>query len=114
MWAGLDEDERIVLLPPLSYVPFMALVKKSSLVITDSGGLQEETTHLGIPCLTLRENTERPVTLSEGTNRLVRTSEREAAGDRAQDTTSRQGRMIALWDGKAALRIRDHLKEVMA
>ena len=60
-----------MLTTPLDYRPFVQLVREARLVITDSGGIQEETTYLGIPCLTLRENTERPITISEGTNRLT-------------------------------------------
>lgn len=72
--AGLDkalDRAGVLLLDPLSYKPFMSLLKDARLAITDSGGLQEETTYLGIPCLTMRENTERPITISEGTNRLT-------------------------------------------
>jgi hypothetical protein len=73
--AGLDRrlsEPGMRLIEPQSYIRFMSLVTGASAVITDSGGIQEETTYLGIPCLTLRENTERPITISEGTNRLVR------------------------------------------
>ena len=68
--ADAARSGRLILCEPLSYVPFMSLVVDSELVITDSGGIQEETTYLGVPCLTLRPNTERPVTVTHGTNRL--------------------------------------------
>jgi len=70
----LINDSNIELLPPMLYVDFLKLWKDASLVLTDSGGLQEETTALGIPCFTIRENTERPVTIEEGTNTLLGTS----------------------------------------
>ena len=60
---------------PINYIRFMALVREAALVITDSGGIQEETTYLDIPCITLRPNTERPITLTEGTNQLAKISE---------------------------------------
>ena len=69
--AGLETHRNIHITEPLSYLPFLGLVSRSRLVLTDSGGIQEETTVLGIPCLTLRSNTERPVTCTVGTNVLV-------------------------------------------
>lgn len=95
---------------PLGYVQFMNLVCGARVVVTDSGGVQEETTYLGIPCLTLRENTERPITLTEGSNRLVRTAAlhtefREALADRWST-----GRRPALWDGQTASRCVDALR----
>ncbi|HKU14723.1 MAG TPA: UDP-N-acetylglucosamine 2-epimerase (non-hydrolyzing) [Steroidobacteraceae bacterium] len=104
LWAGLQAAPGIRLTEPLGYVEFMALVKGARAVVTDSGGVQEESTYLGIPCLTLRENTERPITVTQGTNRLV------AAGELLQSldvvlagrwpTGSRPDR----WDGQAAQR----------
>jgi UDP-N-acetylglucosamine 2-epimerase (non-hydrolysing) len=88
-------------------LPFLALLQKASLVITDSGGIQEETTFLGIPCLTVRENTERPITVEYGTNVLVGRDLdllREAA-HRILGGEKKQGRVPALWDGRAAERI---------
>ncbi|MBI3158300.1 MAG: UDP-N-acetylglucosamine 2-epimerase (non-hydrolyzing), partial [Chloroflexi bacterium] len=69
--AGLQNAPGLHLVEPLAYIPFMSLVQRARLVVTDSGGIQEETTYLNIPCLTLRDNTERPITLTEGTNELV-------------------------------------------
>jgi UDP-N-acetylglucosamine 2-epimerase (non-hydrolysing) len=89
---------------PLSYIEFMNLVMGCTLAITDSGGVQEETTYLGIPCVTLRENTERPITLSEGTNRLCKAPQLLAAAHEALAGTWPRGRKPALWDGHAAQR----------
>jgi UDP-N-acetylglucosamine 2-epimerase (non-hydrolysing) len=95
-------DIRIV--EPQSYTPFMSLLKDARVAITDSGGLQEETTYLGIPCLTLRENTERPVTVSEGTNRLVRADSLVAALDAALAAPAGSHRKPEFWDGATAAR----------
>ncbi|HYP28403.1 MAG TPA: UDP-N-acetylglucosamine 2-epimerase (non-hydrolyzing) [Blastocatellia bacterium] len=98
---------------PLGYLDFLQLYSNSRLVLTDSGGIQEETTALGIPCLTLRSNTERPITVSEGTNRLVGSDplliEREAFA--ALDGQTARGRVPELWDGRAAGRIVDAIEE---
>jgi UDP-N-acetylglucosamine 2-epimerase (non-hydrolysing) len=99
--------EHVRLLEPLPYLPFLALLQKASLVITDSGGIQEETTFLGVPCLTVRENTERPITVECGTNVLVGRDLdllRESA-HRILGGEKKQGRVPALWDGRAAERI---------
>src|SRR5690606_39836582 len=69
--AGLFDHPKMKIIDPLGYVEFMGLVRGSNVVITDSGGVQEETTILGVPCLTLRPNTERPITITHGTNQLV-------------------------------------------
>ncbi len=71
LWPALQSAAGIRLTEPLGYVEFMALVRAARAVVTDSGGVQEESTYLGIPCLTLRENTERPITVTQGSNRLV-------------------------------------------
>ncbi len=97
----------LILTEPLGYIDFLALYSRSRLVLTDSGGLQEETTALGIPCLTLRENTERPVTIREGTNTLVGV-DRQAIIATVRGILAnggKQGRVPKLWDGKAAGRI---------
>jgi UDP-N-acetylglucosamine 2-epimerase (non-hydrolysing) len=104
------------LLEPLGYTEMLGLVSGASLVITDSGGLQEETTFLGIPCLTVRPNTERPVTCTRGTNRLVPADE-EVIVHSARRTLSRNRApkpTIELWDGKAAERIARELCEYAA
>ena len=90
---------------PLGYIEFMNLVSQSAAAITDSGGVQEETTYLGIPCLTLRENTERPVTVTEGTNRLVKPEGLLAArARRGERAVGRSGRKPHHWDGTTASR----------
>jgi UDP-N-acetylglucosamine 2-epimerase (non-hydrolysing) len=108
--AGLSRlhgESRIVTTPPLGYLSALGLMREAKLAITDSGGVQEETTALGVPCLTVRDNTERPATLEEGTNLLVGTSP-AALMPAVQDiiaTGGKTGRIPALWDGKAAIRI---------
>jgi UDP-N-acetylglucosamine 2-epimerase (non-hydrolysing) len=97
------------LVEPMPYVRFMSLVTGAAAAITDSGGIQEETTYLGIPCLTLRENTERPVTISEGTNRLVTPETLLLELERAL-TGPRPVRCPELWDGNAASRCVEDLR----
>lgn len=104
--AGLFGHPRLRVIDPLGYVEFLGLVRGADVVVTDSGGVQEETTMLGVPCLTLRENTERPVTITHGTNRLM---SREALPQAVQECL-RAGRMESwpvppLWDGQAGQRI---------
>lgn len=94
----------ISLSPPLGYIEFMSLVSGARAAITDSGGLQEETTYLGVPCLTLRENTERPITVTLGTNRLVRTDNLITFVQMALSGRWPRGRVPDLWDGRAAIR----------
>ncbi len=107
-------NSRLLLLEPLPYVEFLALQRRAALVITDSGGIQEETTFLGVPCLTVRENTERPITLTQGTNQLVGRDLqrlRSAAARILQDgVPSQEARepdknRVPLWDGHASERI---------
>ena len=95
----------IRMIEPMGYVQFMSLVENAALAITDSGGLQEETSYLGIPCLTVRENTERPITITCGTNRLVGATELSAAAADALTPKPRDPRAaIPLWDGHTAER----------
>jgi UDP-N-acetylglucosamine 2-epimerase (non-hydrolysing) len=98
---------------PLSYIEFMNLITGCTLAITDSGGVQEETTYLGIPCATLRENTERPITITEGTNRLMKPSGLVAAAKEALEGKWRAGRRPALWDGHAADRAEESLRQLL-
>src|SRR6266446_429512 len=100
-------DRRLRLLEPLAYLDMLSLVAKAGLVVTDSGGLQEETSFLGVPCLTVRPNTERPITCTHGTNRLVQ-AQRDAilaAAERGLARRSPARPVIERWDGKAAERI---------
>jgi UDP-N-acetylglucosamine 2-epimerase (non-hydrolysing) len=101
------ELRNLRLLEPLGYLDFLRLISSARLVLTDSGGIQEETTILEVPCLTLRENTERPITVEVGTNRIVgQDPERIVAGYReVMDGRRGSGRIPPLWDGRAAERI---------
>ncbi len=101
---------RVRVVPAVGYLDFIALEASARLVLTDSGGVQEETTVLGVPCLTLRDNTERPITVAEGTNQVVgRTPERIVAAACRVIEDPPAGRAPALWDGKAGQRIADVL-----
>jgi UDP-N-acetylglucosamine 2-epimerase (non-hydrolysing) len=109
--CGIPADG-LTITGPLGYLDFLALMAEARMVLTDSGGIQEETTILRVPCLTLRENTERPITLTHGTNRLVGTSADallKAANDVLRGPV-RYDRMPELWDGAAAKRIIDVLE----
>ena len=100
-------SERIVLLPPQGYLEMLGLMAGAKMVLTDSGGLQEETTALGIPCLTIRENTERPITVEQGTNTMVG-KDPAAIRRGVNDILSgrgKSGRIPEYWDGRAAERI---------
>ena len=105
--------KNLTLTPPLGYLDFLCLMDHARIVLTDSGGIQEETTALGVPCITLRKNTERPVTLSHGTNLLVSMKKGKilAAARKAMSHHQKAGRMPPLWDGKAARRIVQLLKQ---
>lgn len=108
--AGLEpllEGARILRLPPLGYLEMLGLMSAARLVLTDSGGMQEETTALGVPCVTLRENTERPITVEEGTNTIVGTDPVRIEGTVAEILSGggKTGRAPELWDGHAAGRI---------
>ena len=114
--SRLKEAEGIKLCEPLSYLDSLSLMSGAFFVLTDSGGIQEETTVLGVPCLTLRGNTERPITVLEGTNEVIGSkgsaiishANRILAGDR------KKGRIPELWDGKASGRIVDTLIRSLA
>jgi UDP-N-acetylglucosamine 2-epimerase (non-hydrolysing) len=103
--AGLLDSERIHVVDPLGYVEFMSLVRGAAAIVTDSGGVQEETTLLRVPCLTLRPNTERPITITSGSNRLVTREELAAAVLKACDDGPYTGELPPLWDGQAGPRI---------
>lgn len=110
----LANCDAVTLIEPLGYIQFMNLVQDAQLVITDSGGLQEETTYLGIPCLTLRPNTERPITVTEGTNRLVQPAELLNTVRQAVSGDWPTGRKPELWDGRTAERCLASLNEFFA
>ncbi len=103
----VKEMENFTIVPPLGYLDFLALIARSKFVLTDSGGLQEETTVLGIPCLTLRENTERPVTISMGTNCLVGLDSTRilSEANKILNGKKKKGKIPPLWDGSASKRI---------
>lgn len=114
--AALESTDTngLILLDPLGYIDFLRLFSESSLVLTDSGGIQEETTALGIPCLTLRENTERPITVEMGTNKVIGTDPERIVSEAFQVLDSgpdgaggRSMKRPPFWDGRAALRICD-------
>ena len=104
-WSREGRGVRVV--PPLGYLEFLHLMCAAACVLTDSGGIQEETTALGVPCLTLRESTERPITVDEGTNTIVGLDPARilAAADAALSGRGRRGRLPPLWDGHAGERI---------
>ncbi len=99
------------MLPPQGYLETLGLMSAATLVLTDSGGMQEETTALSVPCLTMRENTERPITVEQGTNTLVGRDRVRAVRLAEQIVASggKRGRAPELWDGRAAGRIAAHL-----
>ena len=107
----LVDPARMILLPPQGYLEMLGLMSGATLVLTDSGGLQEETTALGVPCLTLRENTERPITIEQGTNTLVGSDRQAILHGVAEILAGRgkRGRVPELWDGHAADRIASDL-----
>ncbi len=108
--------ERLRTIDPLGYLDFLSLTSAAALILTDSGGLQEESTALGIPCLTLRHNTERPVTVLEGTNILVGTDPTRIAreAERILEGQGKRGHVPALWDGRTGERIAQVYEEALA
>lgn len=111
-----ENSDRIFTIPPAGYLECLALQQRATVVVTDSGGLQEETTALGVPCLTVRENTERPITITHGTNTLVGTN-MELLTREVNQILSGQGkggRIPPLWDGLASERIADILLQTNA
>jgi UDP-N-acetylglucosamine 2-epimerase (non-hydrolysing) len=107
--AGFTLPDEVRFVDPLGYLDFLALQERATVVITDSGGVQEETTFLGIPCLTIRTNTERPVTVTVGTNVLIG-EDLESLRDHVRavcDGRGKRGAIPPLWDGRAAERVAD-------
>lgn len=113
---GIDLGPNVTLAGPQAYMAFLNLWKDAAVVLTDSGGLQEETTALGVPCVTIRENTERPVTVDEGSNVLAGTDPEKIMLEarKVLRGEGKQGRRPQLWDGKAAERIVDVLARELA
>jgi len=111
--AELERMKRLKVIEPLGYLDFLRLYSNSRLVMTDSGGIQEETTVLGIPCLTLRHNTERPITVTEGTNRVIGSRKEDIVREAMASLNSNnsRARKPELWDGRAAARIVDAILE---
>jgi UDP-N-acetylglucosamine 2-epimerase (non-hydrolysing) len=109
-------SSRITMLEPQGYLEMLGLLANARLVLTDSGGIQEESTALSVPCLTMRENTERPITVVEGTNTLVGRDRARAVActEEILHSGGKRGRMPALWDGHAADRIAAHLQGWLA
>jgi UDP-N-acetylglucosamine 2-epimerase (non-hydrolysing) len=103
--------KNLIVTEPLGYLDFLCLMSNSKFVITDSGGIQEETTILGVPCITLRNNTERPVTINQGTNIIVSTDKGKVTNAALKVINGAQvkGRIPELWDGNASKRIVDIL-----
>jgi UDP-N-acetylglucosamine 2-epimerase (non-hydrolysing) len=115
---SVPEAPQLQLIGAIGYVDFLALEMRAKAVVTDSGGIQEETTYLGVPCFTLRENTERPITLSEGTNRLLGldVDRIEEAPMLVDETPARTAPLEAPagWDGSAGERVADLLRSALA
>ena len=108
--SDIHDIQGLQVLPPLRYKDFVSLLSYARVAMTDSGGIQEETTVLGIPCLTVRENTERPITLEKGSNRLVKPNAVAAAIYEVLSESPGQTQRIPGWDGRTAARICQHLQ----
>ncbi len=110
---ALIDNANIITLPPQGYMEILGLMANAKLVLTDSGGIQEETTALGVPCVTLRENTERPITVDQGTNTIVGSDSAAimATVDDILENGGKHGRQPELWDGNAAVRIARDLSD---
>jgi len=105
LYNRIGKVSNLIVTEPLHYIPFMNLVFNARMIVTDSGGLQEETTYLGIPCLTLRPNTERPITIDEGTNRLCSEDDLETAVREILDGKIGEGQIPEFWDGQTTGRV---------
>lgn len=108
MYFWLSGGDNFIPITPVGYIDFLSLEHYAEAVLTDSGGMQEETTYLNIPCLTLRENTERPITIDIGTNNLCRTGEEIVKEvENIFDGKGKKGKVPPLWDGHTSERIVD-------
>jgi UDP-N-acetylglucosamine 2-epimerase (non-hydrolysing) len=113
----LDQAKNLLLTEPLGYLEFIQLMSNATAILTDSGGIQEETTYLGVPCLTFRDSTERPITVSLGTNQLLSDLDPKktyAALKEILEGKVKKGSIPPLWDGKAAERIAAQLAKIFA
>jgi len=110
----LEKNQRLVLLEPVGYLEFLGLQRDAKVVITDSGGIQEETTFLGVPCLTVRNNTERPITVEVGTNQLIGHDMTRLQNEvaRVLDGHAKRGAVPPLWDGRAGERVAEILAKI--
>jgi len=113
LYDALASQRNLIITEPLSYRDFISLVFASRLVVTDSGGLQEETTYLGIPCLTVRPNTERPITITHGTNRLCSLESLALDIRHRLEEAPREPPRIPLWDGQTASRVVDSVRRFL-
>ena len=116
LMSVVNNAPSLILADPLGYLDFLQLQDSAAVVLTDSGGIQEETTALGVPCLTLRENTERPITISEGTNTLVGMAPERIVASCFDilDGKSKRGRTPELWDGNAGERAANAIRNFLA
>jgi UDP-N-acetylglucosamine 2-epimerase (non-hydrolysing) len=110
--SSLNAEKHLIVLEPLNYINFMNLVFNCRFALTDSGGIQEETSYLGIPCLTLRPNTERPITISRGTNNLCTIEDLEGQIEKILAKEKNKHTQIDLWDGQTADRVVKSIKNI--
>ena len=111
--SELVENDAIHLMPPLGYIDFMNGIMHSKCVITDSGGIQEETTWLRVPCITLRPNTERPITITQGTNVLATPTTLHSELEKIEKQSDHDQSEIEFWDGKTAQRCVESLEQFL-
>ena len=113
---NLENENNLIITNPLGYIDFMSIQKRASVVITDSGGIQEESTYFGVPCLTVRNSTERPITVNQGTNKIIGTSYKNIIHEVElilSNTFKRKGIIPELWDGHASNRINDIFRSII-
>ena len=113
LFGKVSIAEAIRLTEPIGYISFMNLVFNSKFVVTDSGGIQEETTYLGIPCFTLRNNTERPLTITQGTNRLCNPDNLFSEVKKCLDGGGKTRNIPYMWDGNTAQRVTQSIRNLL-